>query len=568
MAGIQIDQLPHDCGTKKGLKVFAQEDGSVDGYCFACSTVVKDPYGDNRAVVDVPKRREKTEVEIQAEIAEVEGYQILDLPQRKLRARTLEKFNARVSVSEKDGKTPTAIYWPVTKDRKLTGYHVKILDKSIPPYNIGDTRDCDLLNWESAKASGAYKLIVTEGPEDMASVDRIYEMYGDPDYHPAVVSLPHGVSSARKVLSKHAEDIRRIFKEVILCFDDDKAGKEGVQKAMLVLPHAKSVTLPTKDANGALMEGRAKAAYNALAFQASVPKNTSLVFGEALHDKAREPAKFGELSWPFPRMNKALRGIRYGETIYLGAGVKMGKSDVRDEIAAHLMNEHGIKTFMAAPEEANTNTYKHLAGKLAGKIFHDPEIEFDYDAYDKVGPILREQLALVNLYQHIGWESLKRDMLAAAEWGAKAHFIDPITNLTNGIASADANSMLQGIAQDLSAMALDLNIVVFMFCHLKAPEGNISADQRAAKYKQGKYIGLGNCPHEMGGDVLSSQFAGSRAMMRSANLMIGLEGNKDPELEDNIRNMRVLRILEDRSFGVSEKFPIFRNSVTGKYREL
>jgi twinkle protein len=231
------------------------------------------------------------------------------------------------------------------------------------------------------------------------------------------------------------------------------------------------------------------------------------------------------------------------------------------------MKEHGEKVFLAAPEEANNKTYKLLAGKLEGKIFHDPEVVFDEKAYDRAGEILKSQLAMVSLYQHIGWESLRKDMLAAAEWGAKAHFIDPITNLTNGINSAEANTMLQGIAQEISAMALDLNIVVFMFCHLKANDGSLSSDQRQAKYKQGRYIGLGNCSHEVGGDINSSQFAGSRAMMRSANMMLGLLANKDPELPEDIRNTRVLQVLEDREFGISEKFQLFWDKHTGKFNE-
>ncbi len=574
MSGVQIDELPHVCGSKKALKVFHQDDGSTTGYCFACSTFVPHPYGEGAEVKEPPKKKVKSQEDIDREVAEVDGYPVVDVAFRKLRATTLGKFDARVSMSEADGVTPTAIYWPITKNEKRTGYHVKVLNKSFPPFNIGDTKDCDLINWSNAKGSGAYRLIITEGPEDMASVDRIFEMHSDKDdtgqgkYIPAVVSLPHGASSAKKVLTKHAEDIRRFFKEVVLCFDDDAAGHAAVDKAMLVLPEAKSVVLPTKDANQALMEGKTKAAYNALSYRLESPKNTKLVFGEAIHEAARKPAVFGELTWPFPKMNKALRGLRLRETVYLGAGVKMGKSDLRNELAAHLIKTHGVKVFMACPEEANNQSYKKLAGKMESKIFHDPEIEFDYEAYDNAGAVLRPNIALLNLYQHMGWESLKKDMVAATEWGAKVHFIDPITNLTNGVNSGDANTMLQGIAQDISAMALDMDIVVFMFCHLKAPDGNISADQRAAKYKSGKFIGLGNCPHELGGDVLSNQFAGSRAMMRSANLMIGLEGNKDPELDEDKRNMRILRILEDREFGVSEKFDLFWNRKTGRFTEL
>ena len=140
MAGVQIDALPHKtdrCHTKTGLKVFAQEDGSVNGFCFACGTFVKDPYGDGRTVENLPKRKEKTEEEIKAEIAEVSSYPIVSVASRKLRESTLAKFGAHVSMSEIDGVTPTAIYWPVTKGGKHTGYHVKVLDKSCPPYNIG-----------------------------------------------------------------------------------------------------------------------------------------------------------------------------------------------------------------------------------------------------------------------------------------------------------------------------------------------------------------------------------------------------------------------------------------------
>lgn len=568
MSGIQIDALPHSCGTRKALKVFAQDDGSVSGFCFACSTFVKDPYGDGRTVDTLPKRKEKTEEEIALEIAEVSSYPVVSVAERKLRASTLEKFGAHVSMSEKDGITPTAIYWPVTKEGKHTGYHVKVLDKSCPPYNIGDTRDCDLLNWENAKASGAYRLIVTEGPEDMASIDRIYEMHGDAEYHPAVVSLPHGAASAKKSLTKHAEDIRRLFKEVILCFDDDEAGHKAVEKAMLALPHAKSAKLPTKDANQALMEGKAKAAYNALAFHAEAPKNTRIVTALEIHEIAKEPAKFGELSWPWAKMNDDLRGIRLGETIYLGAGTKMGKTTVKNALGAHFIAHDKAKIFMAAPEEPNVMTYKLLANQLTGKVFHDPKIPFDEEAYEEAGKILKDQLYMLNLYQYLGWESLKKDITAAAEMGAKAVFIDPVTSLSNGVNSADANTLLQNFAQELAAMAADMQFTAFIFCHLKAPEGQIAEDKRNSFYKQGQYVDLGNCSHEMGGSVYSSQFAGSRAMQRSCHLMLALLGNKDPDLPDEIRNTRELRVLEDRMFGGSGKYQLFYNKNTGRFVEV
>lgn len=567
MAGIQVDQLPHECGTKKGLKVFAQEDGTVNGYCFSCSTFVQDPYGDGRKVTDLPPRRTKTATEIEAEIAEVQTYPVVPVITRKLRDTTLDKFGAKVSLSEQDGQTPTAIYWPVTKDGKLTGYHVKVLDKSLPPYNLGDTRDCDLLNWENAKSSGAYRLIVTEGPEDMAAVDRIYEMHGDPNYHPAVVSLPHGAAVAKKVLTKHANEIRRLFKEVILCFDNDDPGRRATEKAMLVLPFAKSAHLPTKDANQALIEGKAKAAYNALAFQAEAPKNTRIVLAADIHEVAKEPARFGELSWPWKRMNDDLRGIRLGETIYLGAGTKMGKTSVKNALAAHFIKNDAVKVFMACPEEPNVMTYKLMANQLTGKIFHDPTKPFDEKAYNKAGEILRDNLFMLNLYQFLGWESLKRDITTVVEQGVKAVFVDPITALTNGVNPTEANTLLQSFAQELASMAADMSFTAFIFCHLKAPEGQIAEDKRQSFYNKNQFVDLGNCSHEMGGSVYSSQFAGSRAMQRSAHLMLGLLGNKDPDLPEEVRNTRQIRVLEDRMWGSAGVYQLFYNKETGLFHE-
>ena len=87
-----------------------------------------------------------------------------------------------------------------------------------------------------------------------------------------------------------------------------------------------------------------------------------------------------------------------------------------------------------------------------------------------------------------------------------------------------------------------------MFCHLKAPDGGP--------------------PHERGGKVFSNQFAGSRAMMRSCNLMLGLEGNKDPDLSKEERNMRRLIILEDREFGATGYVPLFYDDNSGIYHEI
>lgn len=552
-----VTKLPHGCGSSDGLQVFADEEGNLTGFCFSCSTYVHDPMGQGKTLDDIPEKQRlgKTEEEIEEEMAVIANCKAIDLPERKLRSSILDYYGVKIGMSEQDGVTPMFHFYPYTKDGELVAYKVRHIETK-NMWTVGNQRDVDLFGWQQAIATGAQRLIITEGELDAVALRRIFEIYTKEQYRdlmPAVCSLPHGASAAGKDLAKLMPKIRKYFKKISFCFDGDKAGEQALEAACKVVPDATVVTLPAKDANQCLIDGVGKAAFNAAQWKDDKVKNTRLVFGEDLHEEAREQAKFGELTWPWEHIQKTTRGIRYGETIYIGAGVKMGKSELLNALGAHFIKRHGIEIFMAKPEEANKKTYKLLAGKMEGHIFHDPEVEFDYDAYDRAGQILKGKLAMVNLYQHLGWESLKADIYAAASWGAKAIFIDPITNLTNGMNSADANVKLQEYAQELSSMALDLNVVIFIFCHLKAPsQGN---------------------DHEHGGEVLSSQFAGSRAMMRSCNLMIGLEGDKSPVDGDgkerglHQKNMRDLVLLEDREFGQTGKFPIYWDFNTGLFNE-
>jgi len=547
-----VEKLPHrtdKCNSGNGLQVFLKDDGSYDGFCFSCGTPVPDPYSDKPKGYK-PNVFVKSDEDIKAELAEVETYQVRDLPDRKLRRGTLDYFSVKVGTSEVDGESVVSHYYPYRKGGELVGYKVRLVNpKSF--WAIGTTKEVEFFGWQEAIGTGGKKLFITEGEIDCMSFYQISKDHnkGGPyaDLNPAVVSLTNGASSAVKQITAMLPEIKKYFKEIILVFDSDAAGKKAAEDVVKLIPDVLVASLPTKDVNEALVQGRSKAVYNACQFNAAKPKNTRFISGNDLHETAKAPPKYG-VSWPWKHITEATRGIRLGETIYIGAGQKQGKSEVVNTLAAHFIREHGWKVFLVKPEEPNNKTYKLVAGKLAGKIFHDPKIEFDEKAYDEAGVILRDHLYMLDLYQHVGWETLKADIRNAAAEGCKAIIIDPITNLTNGLDAATANTRLQEIAQELSAMALDLNVVIFIFCHLRNPESGL--------------------PHERGGEVLSSQFAGSRAMARSCNLMLGLEGNRDPNLSPEEKNMRTLVLLEDREFGETGRFKLWWDKITGLFNEI
>ena len=545
-----VEKLPHSCGSRRGLQVFQKEDGSYDGFCFSCGTAVTDPYKDKPEGYK-PAYNPKTDEEVQEEINEVKEFQTVALKDRGLSKESLEHFGIKIGLSEVDGITPTSHFYPYYKGDELKGFKCRVIEGK-KFFSIGSVKDVDLFGWHQAVLSGGKKLFVTEGEMDAVALYQIFRAVNKGTKYesniPAIVSLAHGSGSAVKELLKHREMIFMHFKEIVLVFDQDKPGEEAVEAVLKVFPEGVSVAhLPRKDANQCLLEGVSKAAYNAVAFNSVKPKNTRLVLADSLFEEAKIAPTIGA-PWPWEAVTKKTRGIRLGETIYIGAAQKMGKSEIVNTLAAHFIKELGWPVLLAKPEESNKKSVKLVAGKIVGKIFHDPNVPFDEASYDEACDLMRNKLFLINLYQHLGWETLKADIRAAAMEGCKAIFIDPITNLTNGMSAADANTRLQEIAQELSAMALDLNVVIFIFCHLRNPDSGP--------------------PHERGGEVLSSQFAGSRAMARSCNLMFGLEGNRDPHLNPEERNVRTLVLLEDREFGEVGRFKLYWDRATSLFNEI
>jgi twinkle protein len=531
-----VEKIEHECGSSDGCQVFQDEDtGEYTAYCFACDTFVRDPYHDKPANYVPAPPIKKTAEEVAEELREIGECDAKPVRERALNGPTLEAFGCTVEVSAVDGVTPVTVYFPARQGGKVTGYKARLLAEK-RMWCVGSMADVDLFGWHLATQSGAKRLYITEGEYDalalwQALVDRNrgteYERF-----RPAVVSLTRGAGHTAKELARHADAIRRNFKEVVLVFDQDEAGQRAEAEAQRVLPEALSVSLPAKDANACLVEGREKALCNAALFGAAHPKQTRIVSASDYFEEASTPPEWG-LDWPWSGLTDLTRGIRTGETIYIGAGVKMGKSTIANILAAHYIQTLNMPIYYASPESSIPRDIKRVAGKMVGRVFHDPKREFDRDAFMQATRIMDNKLFFMDLFQVMGWDDLKSDIRQAVHrHGARAVFIDPITNLTTGMSAADANVQLHEMAQELSVIAKDEDITVFIFCHLKAPEN-------------GK-------PHERGGPVMSHQFAGSRAMMRSCNLMLGLEGNKDPDTDLSEQRVRKLIVLEDREFGASD----------------
>lgn len=316
-----VEKLPHDCGTRDGLQVFVTEDGDYNGFCYSCKKFIPDPYKDKPSNYK-PTFKKKSQEEIKAQVDEIEGYKTVPLPDRKLKSFALEYFGVKIGLSEVDGQTPTHHYYPYTKDGEIVAYKTRLIENKAM-WTIGSMAEIELFGWNKALTTGAKILFITEGELDAVA---LYQVLKDnnkgtkwDDLDPAVVSLPKGAGCAAKEIKKNIDKIKHYFKEVVLVFDNDDAGKKAVKEVLFLFPEMKVATLPGKDPNDCLIKGHIKGLVNSVLFKAETPKNTRLVNISTLYEKAKKPAEWG-VSWPWSKLTDMTRGIRLGETIYIGAG--------------------------------------------------------------------------------------------------------------------------------------------------------------------------------------------------------------------------------------------------------
>ena len=325
--GICIEKLPHSCGSLNGLQVFQHEDGSYDGYCFACKKIVENPYGDN---VPPPNRQPKQIT--QEELDEIYTYPIPDLTQlRGLRLDSLAYFGIRCGVSTADGHTPELVYFPYTENGQLTSWKIRLLTEK-KMWSIGKMKTVDLCGWEQAKRSGSKRLYITEGEFDMVALFQILkDSVANTKWAtmvPAVCSLPNGASSVAKVITRMAHQLRQTFQEIVFVPDQDKPGKEAADTFSRLYPGVYIAELPCKDANDCIVNGKESECINAVKWKPNQPKNTRIILGGSLRDVAKKKPEMG-MPWPWQGLTRATRGRRRGEIIYFGAGVKLNLAPVK-----------------------------------------------------------------------------------------------------------------------------------------------------------------------------------------------------------------------------------------------
>jgi len=527
------------CGSNNGKQIFVQEDGTQNSYCFACETY--DPMQDTTKI----KYKEESTVMTMPDISNLKS---LEIPDRLIRKETVEYYKVKLALSESDGKTITEHYYPDHNNGELIGYEVRdCINKNFKA--VGNRKgEFDL--WGQSTAPLARKLFITEGRLDAMALHQVILDNTPPkyaQYKPAVVSLTRGATSASKDLL-HNRDFINKYQEVILCFDNDSAGKKATKDALKIIPLAKVAILSEKDASDMLVKGKGKELYQATVWNAQVLRQGEVVDVSDFIDKAMEKPQMG-LTFPWATVTRACFGIRPHTIHVVGAAPKIGKSDHCYQLVHHLVYNEKVKVGMFDLENSPVKTAKKLASKEAKLDFTRPDKEYSDE-------LLRDTLesleGKVRFYDRSGsrdWEDIR---VAIEEMhlldGINIFILDPLTALISRFSSSDANDKLNEICTDMSDLVSNYPITIFCYSH-------VNPKPKGAK------------THEQGAKVLSSEFTGSRAAEKWFHYGHGIMRNRTEECPPERKNMSTFQMLFDREYGQSYSADVYFDEETVTYLE-
>jgi twinkle protein len=495
-----------DCKSSDALTI--NNDGSTK--CYACDKFTPS----NREVSKKP-----TEFRSSPKNSQLLTGTHQDIPVRKISKETCKKWGVEI-VTTKDNKKAIAFPYYNSKGARVA-QKLRFVDKDF--MFLGDAKNPMLFGqhlWSKGK-----KIVITEGELDAMSVSQIQ------NHKWPVVSLPTGAKAGKNILTAHVRWLEDNFEEIILMFDMDVVGQEAALECASVFTPGKCgiATLPCKDANECLMEGKVQeltqAIWNPKAFRPD-----GIVTISDVIPKIDEKPTFG-LSLPWKSLTDLTYGIKLPGVWVWTSGSGMGKTEFFKDIAAHLVTEHQTKIGMILLEEETQDTVVDLAGKLVGKCFNSPDTA--YNKEERTDAIKQlEDSDCVYLYDHYGHDdydairSVIRHMVLG--YGCKVIFLDHITAFTDGMGN-EANALAEKMMKELSSMARELKFNLQIISHVRKSDNSRK-------------------PAEEGGRVKIDDLKGSGAIKQWSNIIIGLERNQQSMDEEESQTTTV-RILKARGVG-------------------
>ena len=507
------------------------------GYCFSCSTYYPSKEQDNYQ----PQQEVNT---MHTGLVEPRGT-ISEIRDRKISKSICEKYGVKLAFNQE--AEVIAHYYPYyDKDtHELIGYkerHVKTKGFNI----IGTNRNAGLFGQDSFKSGQKY-ITITEGEIDALSISEMF----DGKY--AVVSVKNGASAAYRDIKENLEFVES-FDNIVICFDQDEAGKKAVKEIQdLFTPgKLKICKLPLKDANEMLLANRIKD-FTECWWNAKEYTPVGIVRGSDTWDYVNKNKDVRTVLYPWKGLNEVTYGFRQKELVTITSGSGMGKTSVVKELEAHILNVTDDNLAIIHLEEDIDRSVKGLMSIECNLPIHIPKYE---ELLSEEEEKLLWQKAVgdknVFFYDHFG--SMSEDSLLSVirtfaksydcKWIVLDH-LSIVISEQDGI--LDERKAIDAIMTKLRKIVQETGVGLFLISHLRRPQGKA---------------------HEEGGQVSLSELRGSAAIAQLSDMVFGLERNQQADEEEE-RNTTTIRVIKNRFCGLTGKAcQLMYNKDTGRLKEI
>ena len=496
-----------ECGSSDALAVY--KDGGRHCYSAGCGYHVKG----TGEYVEVEEVTTNKPVDMFGVIASI--------PDRKLSQDTCKKYQVTVTYDAK-GKIEKHHYPYYNIDTgELTGSKVRtVATKGFVA--TGDVKNTGLFGQHQCRGRGKF-ITITEGELDAMSV---YEMFGKQF---DVVSLKAGAASAVKEIKEQLEWLEG-YDQVVLCFDQDKAGKLAEEQVKdLFSPNKLRICkLPMKDASEMLVGNQIKEFIQHW-WDAKVYRPDGIVAGQETWEALVNKRSVKSVPYPWEGLNEITKGHRPYELVTVTSGSGMGKSQFIRELEYDLLHRTKENIGVLALEEDIARTTLGIMSVAANRPLH---LEED-TPIDELRPYWQDTLGTGRYYLFDHWGSTSADnLLSRVRYMAKALdcryvILDHLSIVVSSQENGDERKAIDEIMTRLRTLVAETGITLFLVSHLKRVTGK---------------------PHEDGGKISLQDLRGSQSIAQLSDIVIGME--RDQQHEDlETRNTTTVRILKNRYTG-------------------
>ena len=512
-------------------------------------------------------------------VSDVSEFPFAEMKERRISKETCQRFGVRAAISQKDGKTVEAFYFPsFNKKGKIVGYMKQDLTKekgesghwtAIGNVSIGNKLfGQDVAEKIDRKRSN---LIVTEGQIDAMSVfQALVDNVKGTKYaslEPFVVSIPLGTKNAVESIMHNREFVES-HEALTIFFDADECtpaeSKKGIMKgaearhavAGALMGNKQSLFVvtppaPHKDASDMLQAGLSDDLAKLVQFNRRPYSPEKVVSASCVtFDDLVLPQPAGVFLGCFPKLMNRLNGFRLKELTMVLAPSNVGKTSFCS-ILAHAFMKAGNKVGLAFLEEGKKETLQRIvAAELKVnylKFKRDPlsvaSKEDIQRVYDDIAD--NDKVFLLDHFGSIPVNDLlnKIKHMVLAE-GCRYIVLDHISAVISGLESDNERKDLDVAMTNLAAFCSANDVHLIVVSHINRTD---SGQFLPPKGKEGEPFWV---------NVRKESARGSAALEQFSWNILALEPEILPDFSRGRVRVKVLKTRYGDSLGIADVFTI------------